>query len=207
MSDREHARLFVALELPEPVRDSLARWGASLAAADRGLRPVRAESLHVTLCFLGPRPLDELDAIGAACAEVVGPPAFALSTAGVLGLPPRRPRVLAVAIEDRSRGLARLQAAVAGELERIGVHRPERRGFVPHVTIARTRRPEAGRGERLEAERSRGRLEPERSRGRTPRLLGPMPFTASTVTVFRSRPAAGGAVYEPLCSAFLDRPS
>ncbi|HWK28918.1 MAG TPA: 2'-5' RNA ligase family protein, partial [Solirubrobacter sp.] len=47
-------RLFVALELPDPVRAVLARLGA---AADPGVwRPLAPEALHLTLAFLGSRP-------------------------------------------------------------------------------------------------------------------------------------------------------
>jgi 2'-5' RNA ligase len=188
----DQARLFVALELPDAVRHSLARWATALAVGNHTLRAVRAEALHVTLCFLGARPLSEIDAIGAACASVVGPPGFELATGSVLSLPPRRPRVVAVAIEDRRRGLTRLQSELSRELSALGVYTPERPGFLPHVTIARTVRAE--------------RFDPARLRGRTaPRLLAPMHFEASTVTLYRSRSAPGGSVYEPL-SVFLDQP-
>src|SRR5512139_828255 len=49
------ARLFVALDLPDEVRDGIAAWQAQ-ALADEALRPMRPESLHVTLCFLGYHP-------------------------------------------------------------------------------------------------------------------------------------------------------
>ena len=47
-------RLFVALDLPEAVRDGLAAWGRA-ELVDPALRPTRPESLHVTLVFLGDR--------------------------------------------------------------------------------------------------------------------------------------------------------
>ena len=55
-SGGEHVRLFVAVDLPDDVREGLAGW-----AADRGrdlpaLRILPARSLHLTLCFLGWRP-------------------------------------------------------------------------------------------------------------------------------------------------------
>jgi len=54
-------RLFVALELPEDVRVALVAW----RPRDGGLRPVAAESLHVTLAFLGWREAADADMIGA----------------------------------------------------------------------------------------------------------------------------------------------
>ncbi|MET0958070.1 MAG: 2'-5' RNA ligase family protein, partial [Solirubrobacterales bacterium] len=49
------ARLFVALDLPDRVREGIGRWQAK-ALADPALRPMSPESLHVTLCFLSYRP-------------------------------------------------------------------------------------------------------------------------------------------------------
>ena len=46
------ARLFVALDLPEDVRAGLVEWQRT-ALADPALRPVKPESLHMTLVFLG----------------------------------------------------------------------------------------------------------------------------------------------------------
>src|SRR4051794_40314726 len=46
-------RLFVALDLPDAVRDSLAAWQRENAAREEALRPVASRALHVTLCFLG----------------------------------------------------------------------------------------------------------------------------------------------------------
>ena len=186
-SDGAEARLFVALELPERVRQALARWG-QLAAGNAGLRAVRAEALHVTLCFLGMRPVGEIDAIGAVCADAVRPPAFELTTGALVGFPPRRPRVLAVAIEDRSRRLGDLQARLATALAELGTYRPERRPFVPHVTLAR----------------ARGRSSPA---GAEQPALAPVPFMASSVTLFRSTPAPGGSVYTPLHSVSLGLPA
>ncbi len=68
MTDRSGARLFVALELPAEVRGALAAWArrAGRGPGHGRLRLVEPESLHVTLCFLGSRPMAEVDEIAAA---------------------------------------------------------------------------------------------------------------------------------------------
>ena len=43
-------RLFIAVDLPEPVRRRLARL---VADAPNGVRPVRPEQIHLTLHFIG----------------------------------------------------------------------------------------------------------------------------------------------------------
>jgi 2'-5' RNA ligase len=166
-------RLFVALELPDGVRDALARWAGQLAAGDPSLRAVKGASMHITLCFLGSRPVREIDAIGATCAGAVRPPAFELATGALVGFPPKRPRVLAVAIEDRSRGLFQLHARLSTALAELGVYTPERRPFSPHATLARV----AGRGGPGRSPRRPGE-----------RLLASTPFAATSVTLFSSTP-------------------
>jgi 2'-5' RNA ligase len=172
-------RLFVALDLPEAGRSALAGWGARIAAGHPGIRAVAADSLHVTLCFLGARPADELEWLGDACEIVAGAGPVELSVEAALGLPPRRPRVLAVALRDSHGALGPIQAALSARLASLGAYRPERRPFLPHVTVARVR---AG-GPRI----SVGDL-PE-----PPALR----LTGTTVTLYESRLGSGPARYEP----------
>ena len=87
-------RLFVALDLPADVRAALAAVGA---AADRETwRALAAETLHVTLAFLGARPATDVATIEPLVAALDGRPAPRLALKRVLGLPPRRARVLTV---------------------------------------------------------------------------------------------------------------
>jgi RNA 2',3'-cyclic 3'-phosphodiesterase len=175
VTDGERVRLFVALELPDEVRSALASWrDAALVPA---LRPVPAESLHVTLCFLGAQPAGDVAAIGEACAgAVAGHAAVPLAVGSVAWLPRRRPNVLSVGLSDDSGELAPVQAGLAAALATGGWCRPEARPFFAHVTVARVRR-----GERI----------------RAAELAGPpaLSFFGSRVTLFRSHP---GSRYEPL---------
>jgi 2'-5' RNA ligase len=177
----ERARLFVALELPPGVRARLDEWrrrafGEQLAS----LRLVSPESLHVTLCFLGWRAVEDIEPIAAACEGAVRGPAAELSLGAGLWLAPRgRPRVAGVRIEDRAGTLAGVQSALSDALAAAGRYAPEHRAFVAHVTVARVARAARVRPLKLPA--------PE-----------PLAFTGVTVTLFRSRLARGGARYEPL---------
>lgn len=178
MSD-ERARLFVALELPTVAREALAGWRGPLLSGN-GLRPLGTEGLHVTLCFLGWRPVDEVSAIATACDAVAGvdqPVELALASA--VWLPARRPRVLAVELEDRGGRLSRLQASLSRALSDGGWYAPEKRPFLAHVTVARVRRHGHVRSIGLPS---------------VPELS----FPASSVTLFRSRLSREGAQYERL---------
>ena len=54
--------MFVALDLPEQVLDYIDEWGER-ELGDPALRRIPRESLHVTLAFLGDRPLEEVERI------------------------------------------------------------------------------------------------------------------------------------------------
>ncbi len=177
------ARLFVALDLPEAVRDDLAAWGGRCAAGESELRAVGRDALHVTLCFLGSRRAAEVEAIGAAVVACTGPaPRLALAPAE--WLPPRRPRVLAATVRDLDGTLERLQGRVATALAAGGWYVPDRRPFHPHVTVARVRRG-----------------------GRRPRRPAAAPdagaFAGAALTLYRSHAGAGPAFYEALSRVAL----
>ena len=172
-------RLFVALDLPSGVRSTLAAWAGDHGGALPGLRLIDPRALHATLCFLGWRDAPEVREIAAGCRAAVVPAALPLSLGEALWLPPRRPRVLAVALPDPSGGLARLQAAVSAALAAGGFYEPETRPYLGHVTVGRV-----GRGARVRPEP----LPPP----------SPVSFDAEAVTLYRSRLARGGARYEAL---------
>jgi RNA 2',3'-cyclic 3'-phosphodiesterase len=181
----ERARLFVALELPAEARTAVQEWRSAQLARVDGLRLVESEALHVTLCFLGSQPVGQIDSIARACAEMAagsGRPALALGDP--IWLPRRRPRVVAIGVEDRERTLAEIQLRLARVLAAGGWYEPERRGFRPHVTVARA------------------------ARSARPRALEPvvpvaLRFLGDEVTLMRSRTGAGGARYERLASVTL----
>ena len=182
----ERVRLFVALELPGDIRRELVRWRTPLLQGAEGVRAVSLEDLHVTLCFLGWKELSELDAVAAACdiARGRGPVDLALGEAALL--PRRRPRVLAVSLEDRDGALEQLQGSLSASLEDGGWFEPEERPFYGHVTVAR-----AGRGARV----------PRSTLTEPP--PAPLRFEASHVTLYRSHLRRSGASYQPVARVEL----
>jgi RNA 2',3'-cyclic 3'-phosphodiesterase len=202
-------RLFVALELPGDVRETLVAWRTDVLGHGSRLREVKPEAarlrevkpegLHVTLCFLGGRSTQEIAAIGAACETIASHTGMTLALGSAAWLPPRRPRVLAVKLEDPDHGLATLQADLSKALQTGGWYTPEARPFLPHVTLARVGREGAGRRSGEGGGRAReggGR----KARSRVWELTPPerMRFTGVAVTLFRSELGSGGARYEAL---------
>lgn len=177
----------MALDLPEASRAAIVRW-RDRAIADRAdLRPVRAEALHLTLCFLGWRAEAEAPPIADLAFEASkGLAAPCLSPRAIAAVPPRRPRLFALDLADENGGAVAVQAAVSEALAAQRLYEPESRPFWPHVTLARVRRD--ARAGPLEAD------PPPDER-----------FQARDLTLYRSTLRPQGTLYEALARARLGR--
>jgi 2'-5' RNA ligase len=184
------ARLFVALDLPEGVRDQLAAW-QSRALRDPALRPMRPEALHVTLCFLSYHPEKAIPRIEEVVASVSPRPVELRFDAELSPVPKGRPRLYALGAA--SDAAVALQGELSDALEAERFYEPEKRAFWPHVTVARVRseRLPPGRGER----RGRGRpRRVEKAPGALSRKLRE-PFGGVRVALYRSNLRPQGAEY------------
>lgn len=161
-------RLFLALELPEAVSNSLRAWSAEHLSGGRLL-----DSLHVTLAFLGARPRSELeDILGALRAAAAHAVPFTLTPARY-----RETRSVGMLVLDDPSGQAtRLADDVQGRLETLGIYRRETRPWLPHITVLRFR--------------ERPRLSPP-----PPEIE---PFAPSETAAYLSRLHRSGARYEVL---------
>ncbi len=184
-------RVFVALDLPEAVREGLVAWGAR-ELVDPELRPVRPESLHVTLAFLGHREVEEVEAI-AAVVRRAGAPAPLLKLEDPIPLPRGRRRAALFALPAPSPAASDLREGLVGRLVAADLHEPEERDFWPHVTVARVRAE--GRGSRRPAAVAR-------RPGDLPDGLKE-PFLGVRMTLYRSELQPGGARYAPLAQVEL----
>jgi 2'-5' RNA ligase len=183
-------RVFVALDLPEPVRAGLAAWGRA-ELVDPALRPVAPQSLHVTMAFLGHREPAEVEEI----AELVrrgGAPAPVMKLEDPVTLPRRRRAALFV-LPAPSPATSELRHRLVERLVMAGLYEPEERDFWPHVTVARVR-PE-GRGSRRPAAVTR--LPSDLPDGLKE------PFLGVRMTLYRSELQPGGARYAPLAQVEL----
>ena len=188
-------RLFVALDLPDAVRDGLAAWQEN-ALTDPALRPVRREALHVTLCFLGYHPERAIESV-ASVVTGVAPRRVEIRLEPVpVPVPPRRPRLFAV--EGASPAALELQAELSDRLVAARFYKPEKRGFWTHVTVARAR---SERGSRARG----GRGNPMRVESPPERLPGELtePFQASRLALYRSYLRPSGAEYVRLAELNL----
>jgi len=136
-------RAFIAIELPAPVQEALAGVQQRLRseAGGRAGRWVRAESIHITLKFLGDIEGTGVPAVSAgmrrACAGIAP---FDLIIEGLGCFPnSRRPRVVWAGISAPYPELSTLYERIEARVVRMG-YAAERRRFSPHLTLARVRR-------------------------------------------------------------------
>ena len=138
---------------------------------EHDVRPVSRENLHVTIAFLGSRPADEVDAIAGAlraAVDGVAPPVLD-------PLRYRETRAVGMLVFDDEDGRAtRIAEDVHRRLAELGVYEPERRPWLPHLTVVRFR--------------ERPRLRPSIPD------LGPVTMSDAAVYISRLRPT--GAQYE-----------
>jgi RNA 2',3'-cyclic 3'-phosphodiesterase len=135
-------RAFIAIDLPEELRQILAGLAATLQTrlpAD-SVRWVRPEAIHLTLKFLGDvarELIDDIDRVMQGCASTVEP--FDFDVVGLDAFPnPHRPRIVWVGVSDPGGALTSLAQGLDRELASLGIPR-EGRAFRPHLTLGRVR--------------------------------------------------------------------
>ena len=129
-------RLFCALTLSDDTLDRLVEWQARLPPGR--YRPVPRGNLHLTLAFLGATPAAQVEAVTRelAAAAAAACPAVLHETRY------RETRSVGMLVFADEEGSA---SALAGDLHerlhRLGVYEPERRSWLPHLTVLRFREP------------------------------------------------------------------
>lgn len=174
----EHLRLFLGFRLPDATARRVVRWQREeLGAPDRA-RLVPEGNLHVTIAFLGSRPVGDLAGIAGALREGVAGSARPVLTP----IRYRETRSVGMLVFDDQEGHATWIAEdTHGRLARLGVYEPEKRPWLPHLTVVRFR--------------ERPRLEPPIPD------LGPVTMSDAAVYISRLRPT--GAQYEVMESVPL----
>ncbi|HZT23656.1 MAG TPA: RNA 2',3'-cyclic phosphodiesterase [Verrucomicrobiae bacterium] len=187
-------RLFVAIPIPEAVRNEIAPVQDELKrlAPAHTVRWVKPEQFHLTLKFLGDVSVEEVkalqQAVGSVCAAR---PALALRAYGLGFFPNARlPRVIWAGIGDDAGKLAELHAQVDAATRMFGVT-SETASFSGHATLGRFKK-----FPRREMENFLRRVEALRERD-----FGS--WTAGAVELVRSELAPDGARHTVLASFAL----
>ncbi len=137
-------RLFVALDLPDPVRHAISELIAKLQPKSRAARWIKPENLHITLKFIGHVGNEKLSPIQTALSSIHTAQPVELHFHGMGFFPnERRPRAFWCGIAS-SPNLAELAADIDRALVPLGID-AETRPFTPHLTLARFKSDEGVR--------------------------------------------------------------
>jgi RNA 2',3'-cyclic 3'-phosphodiesterase len=128
-------RLFVALDISDEIRHRITRFLDGVRGFAPDARWVKAESLHVTLKFIGEKSEEEVERVEQTL-ETITANAIQLNIRGCGFFPgARMPRVFWIGIESGG-DLTSLAATVDEKLAALGVPKEEH-SFKPHLTLAR----------------------------------------------------------------------
>jgi 2'-5' RNA ligase len=190
-------RTFLAVELPDALKQRLGALSQRFGPAGGAVRWTDPRLLHSTLRFLGEVNADLLPVVvEAACDAASECQPFRLTVRGIGGFPtPRAPRVVWVGL-DAGPGLdalMALHAAVECELGSRGFPMDDR-PFSPHITIGRTRQ-HASVADRSSVGQALRELESA--------WTASMDIDVRQVTVMESILGSGGPTYIPRARADL----
>lgn len=190
----EKIRAFIAIELPDPVKDSLSSLEDRLRPAEHPfVKWVGPKGIHLTLKFLGNIATDQVPRIIEAITSASqGLSPLKLQIGGLGAFPNlQRPRVIWVAVTGEVDPLIALQRDIDQALVPLGFA-IEKRPFSPHLTLGRLRE-RASSGER----NSIGKLVmATESEG------GPS-MEVNQISLMRSTLTPSGAIYNRLASVEL----
>jgi RNA 2',3'-cyclic 3'-phosphodiesterase len=128
-------RLFVALDIDDAIREKIARFLDGVSEFAPEARWVRAESLHVTLKFIGEKSEEDAAEISKAL-ETVKADAISINIRNYGFFPTAHsPRVFWIGLEAGDK-LAALASSIDEKLATLGIPREEH-AFNAHVTLAR----------------------------------------------------------------------
>jgi 2'-5' RNA ligase len=133
-------RLFIAVNIPDEMREKIWDCAAPLRDLGDAVRWVEPAGMHLTLKFLGEVSADREESVGLAMdASTAGVPQFGLTLGGFGAFPnTRRATVIWVGCESPS-ALQQLHQQVDKQMGGIGFP-SETRAFHPHLTLGRLRR-------------------------------------------------------------------
>jgi len=172
-------RVFIALNLPKNIKKLLFEVGREIKKAYPFINPVPEENLHLTLRFLGEIGERECEVLKENLGNLGK--GFPLKVLSVGGFPTEMgARVIYVGLEN-SEKLTELSLKVDRIVSSLGF--PNRdKPFVPHITLARTKKPINVEGFKVKVEK----------------------FFANEVVIYQSILGKPNAIYKPLKVIYLE---
>lgn len=184
-------RTFIAIELPESIKDFLSRIQGQLKGSQADVKWVAPKNIHLTLKFLGEIDEKKLDKINAIIEDAAKNKNSFYIRISSLGAFPKinSPRVIWVGINKGDNEIKEIAKGLEEKIAKLGIPK-ENRAFSSHITIGRAR-------SHLNREKLAQHL----------KTLGDNfgeekpEFLADSITLFKSTLAPGGPIYETLKEA------
>ena len=178
-------RCFIAITIPDAVKQSLARLGAQLRQCPVSASWAQPDRAHLTLRFLGDITPDQAASIDAILRHrLIGTRPFNLMVHGAGAFPTiRRPKIVWAGVVPIDGPLTQVQQHCEEAAKAVGLP-PEEKAFFPHITLARVKGRKAPPELMPAIERERAFAAGE--------------FTVSSVGLFRSELTRRGPEYTRL---------
>lgn len=193
-SSTEKVRLFIAIPIPEPVRDEIIRvqQEMQLLAPRDAARWTRPDQFHLTLRFLGDVPVAGLEqlkeSVNAVCRSARP---LRLRAEGVGFFPnPHSPRVVWVGMDDQAGLLVDLQKRIEIVIRPFTAE-PGEKNFAGHATLGRLKNLKSADARKLAAH---AQTVKDRTFGE---------WTAHEIEIIRSELSPGGARHTTLAAIRL----
>ena len=183
-------RCFIAIEIPEPIRNQLARIQGTLRKQIQKASWVKPGNIHLTLKFLGEVDPADLEAIGEAITETTKRHrCFSLRIGGVGAFPSlARPRVIWAGLKVGAEPVSALAQDINVALSYCGFSTDTQK-FNPHLTIARLK--------------GRIDLRPYTNQYRQYDRIDRAEMTVNAISLIQSQLHPQGAIYSTLQSYSL----
>ncbi len=133
-------RTFIAIELPQEIKDSLGRLQGKLKAAGADVKWVEPKNIHLTLKFIGEIDEQTQGKVSSGLKEISrasSPFGAALSSCGAFP-DTSSPRVIWAGISQGDKEIKFIAQLIEDRLAAAGIP-PETRAFSSHITLGRTR--------------------------------------------------------------------
>ncbi len=186
-------RTFIAIELPKPVKETLARLEERLKRTGADVKWVEPDNIHLTLKFLGEVGEEKLDRIYEAMQKTCADKKTFLTRISGVGAFPRlsSPRTIWAGIDKGEKEIKEIAKDLEEKIQKLGIPK-EDRPFSSHITIGRTR-----------SGLNRDKLIRELTAAGDFLNAGLLEFNVGKITLFQSTLTSKGPIYEPLKTADL----
>jgi len=180
-------RCFIAIELSEEIKNTLAKIEKELEKTIYGVKWVEPGNIHLTLKFLGYIEKDIVEKIKEILKEIAaGMKPFKIKLSSVGAFPsPSQPRVIWVGIDEGKKESTEIANLIEEKVSPLGIEK-ENRAFHPHLTLAR-----------VKFLKDKSSVKNAFASSKVPQVE----MTATKITLFQSTLSPEGPTYSPLGTA------